>query len=110
MYESNLGYCLKKKHTINRDMYETIIEYLIICPFIIKFKLICVLLLYMYCHFSKDAIPIFSDSTDSIKPSEEDPVETVDFKIVYNKQKHDVTFPINETVAKLKAHVQTLTG
>nr|XP_022314680.1 ubiquitin domain-containing protein UBFD1-like isoform X1 [Crassostrea virginica] len=49
-------------------------------------------------------------NSDSIKPSEEDPVETVDFKIVYNKQKHDVTFPINETVAKLKAHVQTLTG
>lgn len=29
---------------------------------------------------------------------------------MYNKQKYDVTFPTNETVAKLKAHVQTLTG
>lgn len=48
--------------------------------------------------------------TDSIKPSDQDPVETVEFKIVYNKQKYDVTFPTNETVAKLKAHVQTLTG
>lgn len=49
-------------------------------------------------------------NSDSIKPSDQDPVETVEFKIVYNKQKYDVTFPTNETVTKLKAHVQTLTG
>ncbi|XP_048762513.1 ubiquitin domain-containing protein UBFD1-like isoform X2 [Ostrea edulis] len=49
-------------------------------------------------------------NSDSTKPSDHDHVETVDFKIVYNKQKYDVTFPTHETVAKLKAHVQTLTG
>ncbi|XP_070580422.1 ubiquitin domain-containing protein UBFD1-like [Ptychodera flava] len=38
------------------------------------------------------------------------PKETVDFKIVYNKQKHDVTFGLDETVATLKLHIQTLTG
>lgn len=36
--------------------------------------------------------------------------EKVDFKVIFNKQKYDVTFPIDETVAKLKSHIQTLTG
>lgn len=35
---------------------------------------------------------------------------TVDFKVIFNKQKYDVTFPIEETVAKLKSHIETLTG
>lgn len=36
--------------------------------------------------------------------------EKVDFKVIFNKQKYDVTFPTDETVAKLKSHIQTLTG
>ncbi|XP_061196217.1 ubiquitin domain-containing protein UBFD1-like [Saccostrea echinata] len=51
-----------------------------------------------------------STNSDSTKLGDQDPVETVDFKIVYNKQKYDVTFPTNDTIAKLKAHIQTLTG
>ncbi|KAL3875359.1 hypothetical protein ACJMK2_033315 [Sinanodonta woodiana] len=35
---------------------------------------------------------------------------TVDFKIIFNKQKYDVIFPLDNTVAKLKEHVQDLTG
>jgi len=35
---------------------------------------------------------------------------TVDFKIICNKQKHDVTFSLNDTVLSLKQHIQTLTG
>ncbi|XP_077979697.1 ubiquitin domain-containing protein UBFD1-like [Glandiceps talaboti] len=38
------------------------------------------------------------------------PKETVDFKVVYNKKKHDVTFGLDETVATLKLHIQTITG
>ncbi|KAL4239848.1 Ubiquitin domain-containing protein ubfd1 [Mactra antiquata] len=37
-------------------------------------------------------------------------METVTFKVIYNKQKYDVTFPIDKTVLELKKHVQTLTG
>ena len=36
--------------------------------------------------------------------------ETVEFKVIFNKQKYDVTFPVDKTVLKLKEHVQTLTG
>ncbi|KAJ8307777.1 hypothetical protein KUTeg_014670 [Tegillarca granosa] len=41
---------------------------------------------------------------------DEDVGEKIDFKVVYNKQKYDVTFPLDHTVAKLKIHIQTLTG
>ena len=36
--------------------------------------------------------------------------ETVEFKVIFNKQKFDVNFPMDNTVRKLKEHVQTLTG
>ncbi|KAK3091100.1 hypothetical protein FSP39_017109 [Pinctada imbricata] len=49
-------------------------------------------------------------SENSISTSKESPCETVDFKVVFNKQKYDVTFPLDETVANLKVHVQKLTG
>uniref|UniRef100_T1IXM7 Ubiquitin-like domain-containing protein n=1 Tax=Strigamia maritima TaxID=126957 RepID=T1IXM7_STRMM len=42
-------------------------------------------------------------------PSSCEPKETVDFKVIYNKQKHDVTFPLDDTVAMLKQHVSKLT-
>jgi len=38
------------------------------------------------------------------------PKETVEFKIVYNKQRHDVTFPLDDTISTLKQHIQKLTG
>ena len=36
--------------------------------------------------------------------------ECVDFKIIYNKQKFDVSFPLDKTASELKVHVQSLTG
>ncbi|XP_076366850.1 ubiquitin domain-containing protein UBFD1-like isoform X4 [Tachypleus tridentatus] len=36
--------------------------------------------------------------------------EMIDFKVVYNKQKFDVSFPYDETVGALKQHIHTLTG
>lgn len=36
--------------------------------------------------------------------------EQVDFKVIYNKQKYDVSFPIDDSVSKLKTHIQELTG
>ena len=38
------------------------------------------------------------------------PKETVDFKIVFNKQKHDVTFPLDDKVQDLKQHIEKITG
>ncbi|XP_033629999.1 ubiquitin domain-containing protein UBFD1-like [Asterias rubens] len=39
-----------------------------------------------------------------------EPKETVDFKVVFNKQKHDVSFDLDGTVSSLKIHLQTTTG
>ncbi|XP_041363945.1 ubiquitin domain-containing protein UBFD1-like isoform X2 [Gigantopelta aegis] len=36
--------------------------------------------------------------------------ECIDFKIIYNKQKFDVNFPLDKTASQLKVHVQSLTG
>ena len=36
--------------------------------------------------------------------------ETVSFKVIYNKQKHDVTFPLDDTVIDLKKHLEEITG
>lgn len=36
--------------------------------------------------------------------------ENVDFKVIFNKQKYDVNFPLDDTVAVLKQHIQSLTG
>ena len=36
--------------------------------------------------------------------------ETVAFKVIYNKQKHDVTFPLDDTVIDLKKHLEEITG
>jgi len=37
-------------------------------------------------------------------------VEKVDFKVIYNKKKYDVAFPIDSDVGALKSHLQTLIG
>ena len=36
--------------------------------------------------------------------------EMITFKVIYNKQKFDVTFPLDATVASLKSHIETLTS
>uniref|UniRef100_A0A0B6ZHB9 Ubiquitin-like domain-containing protein n=2 Tax=Arion vulgaris TaxID=1028688 RepID=A0A0B6ZHB9_9EUPU len=37
-------------------------------------------------------------------------VEKVDFCVIFKKEKHEVSFPVNQTVAKLKTHIEKLTG
>ncbi len=36
--------------------------------------------------------------------------EQIDFKIVYNKKKYDITFGLDDTVGQLKAHLQDVIG
>ena len=36
--------------------------------------------------------------------------EKVDFKVIYNKKKYDVSFPIDSDVGALKSHLQTVIG
>lgn len=36
--------------------------------------------------------------------------EYITFKAVWKKNNYDITFPVNDKIAKLKAHIQTLTG
>jgi hypothetical protein len=38
------------------------------------------------------------------------PAEAVEFKVIYNKMKYDVVFPLDETVSSLKMHIETITG
>jgi len=46
-----------------------------------------------------------------ITDAEERPVpEMVEFTIIYNKQKYEVKFALDETVDALKNHVEKLTG
>ncbi|XP_046735230.1 ubiquitin domain-containing protein UBFD1-like isoform X2 [Diprion similis] len=40
--------------------------------------------------------------------SQDEPKERIDFKIIYNKQKIDVNFPLDDTVKDLKAHLQDI--
>lgn len=47
---------------------------------------------------------------ESTSPSETPPAEEVDFKVIYNKKKYDITFPIDSDVGALKSHLQTLIG
>ncbi|XP_063444728.1 ubiquitin domain-containing protein UBFD1-like isoform X1 [Mytilus trossulus] len=51
-----------------------------------------------------------TDVTTNESDSSIDTRQKVDFKVIFNKQKYDVTFPIDETIAKLKSHIETLTG
>lgn len=45
---------------------------------------------------------------DTAATSQEKTKETIDFKIIYNKQKIDVNFPLDNTVKDLKAHLQDI--
>lgn len=42
------------------------------------------------------------------KPTEETPRERIDFKVIYNKKKIDVSFDLDGTVAELKTHLQNI--
>lgn len=43
-------------------------------------------------------------------PSVSEPKECVDFKVIYNKKKYDVNFPLDDTIGQLKLHLQDITG
>lgn len=40
--------------------------------------------------------------------SQDPPQENIDFKVIYNKQRINVNFPLDGTVAELKAHLQNI--
>ncbi|XP_054707042.1 ubiquitin domain-containing protein UBFD1-like [Uloborus diversus] len=40
----------------------------------------------------------------------EESKELVDFKMIFNKQKHDICFPLDETILELKKHFEALVG
>lgn len=44
------------------------------------------------------------------EPEPSAPAEAVEFKVIYNKMKYDVVFPLDETVSSLKMHIETITG
>ena len=53
-----------------------------------------------------------ADSLNEVVPEtvESGIKETVSFKVIFSKQKFDVTFELDETVASLKSHIEKLTG
>jgi len=54
-----------------------------------------------------------SDETKVSVPtanSEEETGEKVEFKVIFNKKKHDVTFPLDNDIGALKSHLQPLIG
>jgi hypothetical protein len=55
---------------------------------------------------SKDPDPL----PEAVESEEVTPKENVDFKIVYNKTKHDINFPLDHTIELLKRHLQDLIG
>lgn len=40
--------------------------------------------------------------------SKDPPQESIDFKVIYNKQRIDVNFPLDSRIAELKAHLQNI--
>ncbi len=61
----------------------------------------------LYCTSINDSI-----SESNVTPSE-DPAnsgEKVEFKVIYNKKKYDVNFPLDSDVGALKSHLQSLIG
>ncbi len=44
------------------------------------------------------------------KPAKDDEGEKVDFKVIHNKKKHDVSFPLDGDVGALKSHLQPMIG
>lgn len=50
------------------------------------------------------------DSSISNGDDAEDKQETVDLKIIWNKNKYDLKIPVDSTGAKLKERIHSLTG
>jgi len=51
-----------------------------------------------------------SDASPGTTKADGDTGEKVDFKVIFNKKKHDVTFPLDSDVGALKSHLQPLIG
>jgi hypothetical protein len=51
-----------------------------------------------------------SDICTQMKQEVEIPKESVDFKVIYNKNKYDVNFLLDSTVGQLKQHLQDIIG
>lgn len=60
--------------------------------------------------FSDAVDPVSSKAAGDNADEDAKPKETVTFKVVFNKKKYDVTFALEDTVADLKTHLETLTG
>ncbi|XP_053973167.1 ubiquitin domain-containing protein UBFD1-like [Hylaeus volcanicus] len=45
---------------------------------------------------------------DTVTISQDPPRENIDFKVIYNKQRININFPLDGTVAELKAHLQNI--
>jgi len=47
---------------------------------------------------------------DTVKPLLKQEEEETSFKVIYNRGKYDVSFPLNLTVMELKTHLETIIG
>lgn len=47
---------------------------------------------------------------DTTQPLNKEAVEETTFRVIYNKNKYDVSFPLNLTVMELKTHLQSIIG
>ena len=56
--------------------------------------------------------PAVASKGEKRKSTEEDgdDVEKVEFKVIFNKKKTDVSFPLDSDVAALKVHLQPIVG
>ena len=58
-----------------------------------------------------DSLPkVTEKEEEESKESEQSSSEQIDFKIVYNKKKYDITFGLDDTVGQLKSHLQDVIG
>ena len=48
------------------------------------------------------------DNDGKTEATEEDSGEKVEFKVIFNKKKYDVSFPLDKDVAALKVHLQAI--
>ncbi|KAI8494966.1 ubiquitin domain-containing protein UBFD1-like isoform X1 [Branchiostoma floridae x Branchiostoma belcheri] len=54
--------------------------------------------------------PHTQEETTTLPDVLSEPKETIDFKVMWNKKKYDITFPLDDTVEMLKKHIHSLTG
>lgn len=47
---------------------------------------------------------------DTTQPLNKEMAEETTFRVIYNKNKYDVSFPLNLTVMELKTHLQSIIG